>query len=441
MRLVSDSLAGRTSWALILGFMVTAALTFVASGWGNTSRVLSRIAATVSMINHLPAQSRAMVLASLREPGQTYTWPVPSSSGLRQDFMSHHLARDIRAALANPKIRFVEAGYSEALNPNRVEAPQWVHVRIELEDGSWLHIALEAKQVKALWTARMVAAFAVLASGLVLLAIWAARRVTAPLARFAAAAQRLGTDVNAPPMSEAGPSEIRTAAQAFNQMQGRIRRFVEERTLMLAAISHDLKTSLTRLKLRAESIPDEAQRGNVVAEVEQMDAMLNATLSFARDEANAEPSIPLDLAVLLQSLCDDASDAGKLASYDGPGHLTFNGHPIALRRLFGNVIDNAIKYGNEARIRLDAGNGSVEVIVEDSGPGIPAQWRERVFAPFFRVEPSRSRETGGTGLGLTVARTLTRHHGGDIVLEDATPTGLRVRITLPVHSHAARQGS
>lgn len=437
MRLVPDSLAGRMSWVLLLGFVVTAVLTFVASEWGNTSRVLSRLAATVAILNGLPAEHRPAVVASIRAPGQTYTWPARPPPRLRQDFMSHHLARDIGAALANPKIRTIEAGYDEAATANSFMPPQWVQMWIELEDHSQLHMAVEAKQVGALWTARMVVALAVLAMGLVLLAMWAARRVAAPLRRFAAAAQRLGTDVNAPPMSEAGPREIRTAAQTFNQMQARIRRFVEERTLMLAAISHDLKTSLTRLKLRAESIPDEAQRDKIIVEVEQMDAMLNATLSFARDEAAVEPSIRLDLAVLLQSLCDDASDTGKTASYGGPTHCTYSGHPIALRRLFSNLIDNAIKYGDEAKVQLQVGSDSVEVTVEDRGPGIPVPLRERVFAPFFRVEASRNRETGGTGLGLTVARTLTHHHGGEIVLEDAAPAGLRVRITLPILSNDA----
>ncbi len=235
-----------------------------------------------------------------------------------------------------------------------------------------------------------------------------------------------------------GPSEIRQAAFAFNEMQGRIRRLIEDRTLMLAAISHDLRTALTRLGFRIEFIRDPGQRQKANADLDEMKAMLNAALSLARDEAIAEPAIALDLAMLLQSLCDDLADAGKPVSYQGPMHLIIEGRPVSLRRAFANLIDNALNYGKEAAVTLIETDDSIEAVVCDLGPGIPEAVRERVFAPFFRLEASRNRETGGTGLGLTVARAVARRHGGDIILSDRMEGGLSVRFILPRVNQASR---
>jgi signal transduction histidine kinase len=267
--------------------------------------------------------------------------------------------------------------------------------------------------------------------GLAGLAILVSRRVTAPLGRFSAAAVRLGTDVDAPPMEESGPTEIREAAQAFNQMQRRIRRFVEDRTQMLAAISHDLRTMLTRFSLRADYIDDEEQRAKTLADLAEMQSMLEATLSLARDDAAAEPRTAVDLSSLLQTLCDDLADAGQPVTFEGADRVTLACRPAALRRAFANLIDNAVKYGREAVVGLSDGADEVVIRIADRGPGIPEAEREKVFAPFYRLEGSRSRETGGTGLGLALARNLVRGHGGDITLEDRAGGGLVVRVALP----------
>ena len=263
-------------------------------------------------------------------------------------------------------------------------------------------------------------------------ALWAALRTAAPLSRFAEAADRFGTDVYAPPLPEGGSGEVRRATRAFNRMQERLRRFVDDRTMMMAAISHDLRTTLTRLRLRTEFIDDDEQRGKAENDLNEMLAMLEATLAFARDEAVAEARKSVDLAALLQSLCDDYADAGKRVMYAGPDRQPIQGRPVALRRAFSNLIENAIRYGGEATVRLTMADATIVVLVEDRGPGIPADQREQVFAPFFRLETSRSRETGGMGLGLSVARSVVRGHGGDIGLEDREGGGLRVRVTLPL---------
>jgi signal transduction histidine kinase len=263
------------------------------------------------------------------------------------------------------------------------------------------------------------------------------RRAARPLGALAVAAERLGTDIAAPPIAEKGPREVRLALHAFNEMQGRLQRVVHDRTQMLAAISHDLRTPITRMKLRAELVEDLEQRAKMIADLDEMEAMVAATLSFARDDPAREPLIRLDLAALLQSLCADAVACGAEVRYEGPARLVFTGRATALKRAFANLIDNAVKYGGACRVTaMEAAtatekNGVVVVTVEDDGPGIPETERERVFEPFYRIETSRSRATGGVGLGLSVVRGAVRAHGGDITLANRPEGGLRATVTLP----------
>lgn len=215
-------------------------------------------------------------------------------------------------------------------------------------------------------------------------------------------------------------------------MQARITRLVADRTLMLAAVAHDLRSALTRLRLRVELIEEEAQRDRAVADLEAMEQMLDETLAFARDEAADEGREPTDLAALLQTLVSDVSDAGGQAVYEGPDRLTALVRPVGIRRALTNLIDNAVRYGGRAEVRLQAEPRRIEIIIDDRGPGIPPERRDDVFRPFLRLEPSRSRATGGSGLGLAVARSIVRRHGGEIGLEDRPGGGLRVRVGLPL---------
>ncbi len=260
---------------------------------------------------------------------------------------------------------------------------------------------------------------------------WAAHRMTRPLRRFAQAADRLGVDVNAPPLPEKGSRELRRATRAFNQMQERLRRLIDDRTQMFAAISHDLRTSLTRLRLRSEFIDDEEQKAKALSDLDEMEQMLSETLAFARDDSKTEATTRFDLGQLLQSLGDDLSDMGHKADYEGPLHAIFEGRPVALRRAFANLANNAISYGSEVTIGLNLSDDTFVVEFRDRGPGIPADQREKVFTPFFRLETSRNRETGGTGLGMSVARNIARQHGGDIELLNREGGGLIVRMMLP----------
>ena len=219
----------------------------------------------------------------------------------------------------------------------------------------------------------------------------------------------------------------------MNEMQERIKLFLDERTHMLAAMSHDLRTGLTGLRLDAEELEESEARERVIAGVEEMERMISATLAFAGDDLKGEPTEMIDLAALLISLCDSFSDRNYAASYSGPNHLCALCQPVAIKRAFTNLIDNAIKYGGCARVELSHTVDRAAISIADDGPGIPAGKIELAFLPFRRLDNSRNRETGGTGLGLTIARDIIQSHGGEIRL-GAPPhgKGLEVLISLPL---------
>jgi two-component system OmpR family sensor kinase len=267
---------------------------------------------------------------------------------------------------------------------------------------------------------------------------WAVHKLLIPVRTLAAAAERLGRDVvNAPNLPERGPSEIVTAAAAFNTMAARIRRFVEDRTFLLTAIGHDLRTPITRLKLRAEFMDDDEQRTKMLADLDEMEAMVAATLAFGRDVATSEALTRLDLPVLLRTILDEAADGdpahAAALDFTGPDHLAIPARPLGLKRALTNLVVNALKYGDAARIKLaQTGKQSVQIDIDDNGPGIASADAETVFEPFRRLETSRNRETGGSGLGLSIARNIIRAHGGDILLSNRPGGGLRASVTLPL---------
>ncbi|MBR0655814.1 ATP-binding protein [Plastoroseomonas arctica] len=306
---------------------------------------------------------------------------------------------------------------------------------LQLPDGDWVNLRVELPPPRPWHSDTFLAAFILMTCAAVLLILWAVNRLTRPVRVLAAAADRLGRDVNAPPLEEGGPTEIAKAAHAFNTMQGRIRRFVADRTQMLAAIGHDLRTPITRLRLRAEFLDDDEQRRKMLADLDEMEAMIAATLAFARDEAAHEPATALDLAALCRTVADEAVDAhpdiAERIGYAGPEHLVLRARPVALKRALSNLVRNALVYGGAARLSLGAEAGTVRLAIEDDGPGIPETEIENVFQPFRRLETSRNRETGGTGLGLPIARNIFRAHGGDVVLRNRAGAGLTAVATLP----------
>lgn len=307
---------------------------------------------------------------------------------------------------------------------------------LRMPDGQWLNLETPIERLRPWHSPDFLLAFSLMTVTAALLTLWAVRRLTAPVRVLAEAAEALGRDVNAPPLPEGGPTEIATAAAAFNTMASRIRRFVDDRTELLTAIGHDLRTPITRLKLRAEFIDDDEQRNKILADLEELEAMVSATLAFGRDARTTEAVSQLDLAELLRTVLDEASDAhpdlADVIRYDGPPHLVVQARSLSLKRVFVNLVTNAINYGGSAHVRLSSAVRMVTIEIEDDGPGIPATELDRVFEPFHRGEPSRNRETGGVGLGLPIARNIMRAHGGDVALANRPAGGVKATVTLPV---------
>jgi signal transduction histidine kinase len=337
---------------------------------------------------------------------------------------------------------FMRRGFGQPENvPTRIVAHgglRWrqLIIGVRFGENEWLNFSANLDPPSPWHSRTFLVAFGLMTVVAAGLTLWAVRRLTAPVRTLAAAADALGRDVNAAPLPESGPLEIAAAAVAFNTMASRIRRFVEDRTTLLTAIGHDLRTPITRMKLRAEFLDDDEVRSKLLADLAELEAMVSATLAFGRDARTTEKIVPLDLAELIRTILDEAGDthleAADRLGYDGPTHLTIRARSLAMKRALTNLISNAIAYGGSARVRLEPpAGGRIVITVEDDGPGIPIGELERVFEPFHRVEGSRNRETGGTGLGLPIARDIIRAHGGDITLANRRSGGLAASVVLP----------
>jgi two-component system OmpR family sensor kinase len=304
-------------------------------------------------------------------------------------------------------------------------------------DGSWRVVAPQ-RQLIAPWQQRNMIVLTVAFVAVMPLAWWFARRLASPIAAFARAAERLGRDPDAPPLSLRGSTEIRSAVAAFNLMQERLNRYVSNRTTMIGAIAHDLRTPLTRLRFRIEAAPDDL-KPKLAADLDEMEAMLASTLAFVQDATRPVERTKLEISSLVETVMDEAAETGADAAVDQSERAVVDGDPIALKRLVTNLVDNALKFGSCARGRVFAEAGMAIVEVDDNGPGVPEDDIERAFEPFHRLEGSRSRETGGAGLGLAVVRAIARGHGGEVVLQNRPEGGLRARVSLPLALKSGRR--
>lgn len=436
------SFATRTALILLLGLAAVqgAGLLIHALDRLELQRVLearevgARAAGIYRVISVGPVEGREAAVAAM-DPGPTLRAELALAAP--RDTLPQAPGEVER--LVRPYLRF--NSLSPPLRPLRAEvfggfARGELAVAIEFPDGRWLVLYQRMQDPRPWYSRNFMFAFLGMTLTAAALSLWAVRRMTRPLRTLAAAAERLGRDVHSPPLPQDGPSEVAAAAAAFNTMADRIRRFVDDRTSLLTAIGHDLRTPITRMKLRVEWLADEELRRKMLADLDEMQAMVSATLAFGRDVAADEPAVPLDLAALLRTVLDEAADAapelaGRLC-YAGPEHAVVRGRPMALKRAVANLVSNAAAYGGGARVSLPPPEGGVmRVLVEDDGPGVPPDELERVFEPFYRLEGSRNRETGGTGLGLSIARNILRAHGGDVVLANRPGGGLRATAMLP----------
>jgi signal transduction histidine kinase len=442
-RLLPQTLVGRTLLVLLSALLVTqgaGVLMFwlahqeLAAKLDN-SQTAERIASIVQLIEQAPEDDRGRMARGLDRPGLKVGWgksPIlpPGAkqvvdTPLQDELMRRLPGRVLHAGVRTP-LAISDIGPQQGAGLAR-PGPPTLQAAVTLEDGTWLNFVIPFPTDDKLWRPQVYWPLGLGLVAVVVLSVLAVRHAVRPLTILTRAADRLGRDVLAPPVQISGPREVMAAATAFNRMQARLRRFIEDRTQMMAAISHDLRTPITRLKLRAEFIEDDEQRQKILADLDEMEAMISSTLAFARDDSAREPKLPTDLVGILIDLCDQFE-----AAYDGPDQLNLTLGAIGIKRAFANLIENACKYGGTAQVTLKLRDDQVEIAIEDDGPGIPVSELEKVFAPFYRLESSRNRETGGTGLGLAVARSAVRANGGDIVLCNRPKGGLTALVTLPL---------
>ncbi len=449
-----DSIAGRTMIVLLVGLTLShiASTAMLASDRHDAVVTVSeRLAAdqvgvVARALDHAPAADRSRLAADLDSPILAISLGAePATAAVHTDDADElrQLEGAFRTTLGDvdgERLHAVQRTFTtpthsfwdrllQGFPEDRVTA-----VSFRLSDGSWANFTMTTAQAAALWSQNFLASALVMLVGIVVLGVWATGWVARPLAAFVGAADRLGRDVHAPPLAEAGPREVRHAVAAFNDMQGRIQRFVDDRTRMLAAISHDLRSPITRLRLRAELLPASEGRERMLADLAEMEGMVASTLDFARGEATDELGQAIDLAATLEAICDNTSDMGFAAAYQWESRVVCACRPAALKRALANLVENAARYGGGAEVRAHHRGDRIEIVIEDEGPGIPEPEMDKVFSPFYRLETSRNRKTGGIGLGMTVARSIIRSHGGDITLKNRPEGGLRVTVTLPQES-------
>lgn len=411
----------------------------------HVEEMLLRVAATSRVMSSLPDEHRAAALAALGASETRFS--VDAKPGIRPDLQ----LTDPQAVAARDRLLdLLDLPPSAVLFKmwNRAENvdPGWFHnpwaaidpvemgmkFAIRLPDGQWLNAVNRRTVQPTVWsnTATWTLITSILMVGLA--TFYISRRLSSPLRDLAEGADRLGRGEAAPALeTERGPEEVRRAAHAFNAMGARIRRFVDDRTRILAAVSHDLRTPITNLRLRVELLEEGETKARMLETLDELRATVEATLSFTREELGEE-AVRADLSTLVESVCDDFADTGHPVSFTAADRLPLICRTGSMRRAVRNLIDNALAYGGTVRVSIRSDGAGAEIVIADDGPGIPAAEMERVFEPFVRLEASRNRRTGGVGLGLSIARSVARGHGGDIRLRNRPEGGLDAIITLPI---------
>ncbi|ATG72617.1 two-component sensor histidine kinase [Zobellella denitrificans] len=414
-----------------------------ALGLVNSRFTLQRLIAVTRLLNQSPPELHQEILRASRSETLLLTLDgAPPGAGER----SGNFERIVRGKLGYPATLDIRISAENRnghvdwppreqreLRPHRHPPRHDIRLygAIELADGRWLVFTSLVDREAPGWSAKAILSLVLLAALLAGLMIWLLQRTTRPLKELARQAERLGRGDKAEPIAETGPREIRETLSAFNRMQDRLDRFVSDRTRMLAAISHDLRTPITTLRLRSEFLPEGEDKQKLQDGLRQMEQMLAATLQFAREDGLAEPVRDLDLPSLLESLCDDLQDNGHDVSLEEQVPVIYRGRPTALRRALQNLLENGVKYGGKVEVRLRGDRDAIRILIRDFGPGIPEEQLEEVFKPFTRLDSARNLEDGSVGLGLAIARTLIHQHGGELSLANHPRGGLQATVTLP----------
>ncbi len=449
-RLLPRSLFGRLVLVLLAGLLLAQLASAVlllrdrglavhqASGF----QLAQRAVTVVHLLDSLEPKERHRIARGLEAPGlrialRPEAVPLPADG---DEHLTQRFRRLLGRALEEERQFSVWVGERPPAPPERPTRPHWrgaprplpeFIIQVQLGDGSWVRFDHRPPAELFANPQRLILILAVLLGSVVLLSLLAVRWVTRPLAALSAAAEGLGRNLNQPPLNESGPSEVRRAASAFNAMQRSLVRYIADRERLLSSVSHDLRTPLTRMRLRAELVDDPPLQGKLLQDIGDMEAMVHSTLDFIRGSGEGEPLHPVDLNALVESLGADMEELGFAVRVVGRVEAPYPARPTALKRCLTNLVDNAVKYGGSAAITLTEEGRHVRIAVADEGPGLPESELEHVFEPFYRGEPSRSRATGGVGLGLSIARNIARAHGGDLTLHNRPQGGLEAVLVLP----------
>lgn len=434
LRALPSSLFARMALILLAGLLV-AQLASVWLQWGERASVVAqargqnfadRIAEVVRLLEGTEPAQRQAALAKL-------PYGDLRVSLISAEQVSATAPRGVMGAMLAARLgsqREVRPlGMAGPMGMRRGNASRSLDVR--LQDGQWVRFTGASESATPALPSELMLRLLITLLIVMAVVMIAVRQATRPLQQLAHAADSFGLDLDAPALAETGPLETRRAAHAFNRMQARIKRLVAERSRALAAVSHDLRTPLTRLRLRTELVDDTKLRDQMGADLDAMAAMIDATLDYLRGLQASEALRPLDINALLSSMSEDALVLGRHIDVTGAALLPYNARLSALRRALQNLIDNAIKYGSSAHLRVQDNAQELRIMVEDDGPGIAPQELARVTEPYYRPDASRNSATGGVGLGLSIVRDIALLHGGDLLLTNRAQGGLCATLKLP----------
>jgi signal transduction histidine kinase len=458
-QLLPQSLFGRLVLILLAGLIVTqlAGILIFAREFTRERETLSmnvqleqaerRVAELTRVLDRTPRAERANLAKVLSTRAFRVTLEKPAilpeadAGDTRVDDFRKQLTTEMQpstlmvAAIVDAKsVNFERRPPSGASLESVPPSPPVLRTVVQLSDQSWVvyDLVIYNRSEPRAPTMRIALDLGLRVIIILAACLIAVRVATQPLMALGRAATELGRNLNAPPMPETGSAEIRSAAHAFNDMQKKLQAFIEERTRMLAAVSHDLKTPITRMRLRSEQIDDEKLRLKFEQDLKEMESLVSGTLAFMRNlEVEKSERQPVDLHALIESLIEDRAEAGQMIELKGEISKPVMAYPQSIKRGIDNLIDNALKYGDKVKVELTQTANETRIAVMDEGPGIPETELEKVFEPFYRLEASRNKDTGGNGLGLSISRNIARAHGGDIVLANLKPQGLKATLVLP----------
>lgn len=437
------TLAGRTTLALFAGLLVF----HLGSVWllerdvrgaveeGHEAHLADHAAMAARVMGTLPEEVREAAARALSTPTFEASWSRSPPAASAGDTALAPLQKRLQQRAPDLAGLGFQLGFASA-----DEGQRRLRGAMHLADASWVSFAAEAPDVAPVPIHTSLPSLSAMALGIVLASLLVVQWITKPLRRLALAVEDFGRGAAPVPLPETGPREVQEAARTFNAMQARIHRLVADRTQALAAVSHDLRTPIQRLRLRAGFLNDSEVQRAIDGDLDEMEGMVESTLAYLRGETESEEPRQADLAAILSTLVDDATDRGASASYSGPDRVPMRLRPVSIKRAIGNLIDNAVKHGGGAHVIVEETPRDVMVRVEDNGPGILETELETVFKPFHRLDASRNRGTGGTGLGLAIVRQVATTHGGTVTLANRHTGGLVATLQLPRQHTIWRDG-